>query len=82
MCEIHTFPLLFHVFVGKFIKLGQTLRFKAQLEKLQSEIASSARKTGISSATKLALIAPTTEEVISDQMVYLILFILFIYYYY
>ena len=39
------------------------MRFKAQLEKLQSEIASSARKTGISSATKLALIAPSTEEV-------------------
>ena len=40
------------------------MRTKAQLEKLQSEIASSARKTGISSATKLALIAPLTEEVI------------------
>lgn len=39
------------------------MRTKAMLEKLQSEIASSARKTGISSATKLALIAPTTEEV-------------------
>ena len=51
-------------FSGKFVKLGQTMRFKAQLEKLQSEIASSARKTGISSATRLALIAPTTEEVI------------------
>lgn len=49
--------------IGKYVKLGQTIRTKAQLEKLQSEIASSARKTGISSATKLALIAPTTEEV-------------------
>ena len=39
------------------------MRAKAQLEKLQSEIASTARKTGISSATKLALIAPGTEEV-------------------
>lgn len=47
---------------GKYVKLGQTIRTKAKLEKLQSEIASSARKTGISSATKLALIAPTTEE--------------------
>lgn len=32
-----------------------------QLEQLQSEIASVARKTGISSATKLALIAPSKE---------------------
>ena len=37
-------------------------RAKTQLEQLQSEIASVARKTGISSATKLALIAPTTES--------------------
>ena len=54
---------LFLKFIGKYMKLGQTIRTKAQLEKLQSEISSSARKTGISSATKLALIAPTTEEV-------------------
>lgn len=31
---------------------------KAQLEKLQSEISQIAKKTGISSATKLAQIAP------------------------
>lgn len=37
------------------------LRAKVQLEQLQSEIASVARKTGISSATKLALIAPSKE---------------------
>ena len=37
------------------------LRAKAQLEQLQSEIASVARKTGISSATKLALIAPSKD---------------------
>ena len=37
------------------------LRAKTQLEQLQSEIASVARKTGISSATKLALIAPSKE---------------------
>ena len=59
MCLSEVFVIL----LGKFVKLGQTMRFKAQLEKLQSEIASSARKTGISSATKLALIAPSTEEV-------------------
>jgi len=37
-------------------------RAKTQLEQLQSEIASVARKTGISSATKLALIAPTADS--------------------
>ena len=46
---------------GKFVKQGQVLRAKAQLEQLQTEIASVARKTGISSATKLALIAPSKE---------------------
>ncbi|KAL5469415.1 hypothetical protein EMCRGX_G030668 [Ephydatia muelleri] len=46
---------------GKYVRLGQTLRAKAQLEKLQDEIMSAARKTGISSATKLALIAPGME---------------------
>ena len=46
---------------GKFVKQGQMLRAKAQLEQLQSEIASVARKTGISSATKLALIAPSKD---------------------
>ena len=48
---------------GKYIKQAQTMRAKAQLEKLQSEIASTARKTGISSATKLALLAPGAEAV-------------------
>ena len=43
------------------MKQGQVLRAKAQLEQLQTEIASVARKTGISSATKLALIAPSKE---------------------
>lgn len=43
---------------GKFQQLGERMRMKAQLEKLQNEISQIARKTGISSATKLALIAP------------------------
>lgn len=34
---------------------------QAQLEKLQKQIAAVAKKTGISSATKLALIAPTKD---------------------
>jgi len=43
---------------GKYEQLAQRLRTKAQLEKLQQEIAQAAKKTGITSATKLALIAP------------------------
>lgn len=42
-------------------------RAKTQLEQLQSAIASVARKTGISSATKLALIAPSMDQV--EEMV-------------
>ena len=48
---------------GKFIKQGQIFRAKAQLDQLQTEIASVARKTGISSATKLALLAHHRETV-------------------
>ena len=39
------------------------VRAKAQLDQLQTEIASVARKTGISSATKLALLAHQRETV-------------------
>ena len=49
--------------------MGQTVRAKAQLEKLQSEIAATAKKTGISAATKLALITPsvdTGEDIIPE----------------
>lgn len=46
---------------GKFQQMGERMRMKAQLEKLQNEISQIARKTGISSATKLALIAPKTD---------------------
>ncbi|XP_048003200.1 U4/U6 small nuclear ribonucleoprotein Prp3 [Leguminivora glycinivorella] len=42
---------------GKFRQQAERLRMKAQLEKLQNEISQIARKTGISSATKLALLA-------------------------
>lgn len=42
---------------GKFKQMAERFRMKAQLEKLQSEISQIARKTGISSATKLALLA-------------------------
>ena len=43
---------------GKFQQEGQRIRMKAQLEKLQADIASSARRTGIASATQLAKLVP------------------------
>uniref|UniRef100_A0A665U013 U4/U6 small nuclear ribonucleoprotein Prp3 n=1 Tax=Echeneis naucrates TaxID=173247 RepID=A0A665U013_ECHNA len=43
---------------GRFEKIAQRIRTKAQLERLQNEIAQAARKTGIQASTKLALIAP------------------------
>ncbi|XP_064152661.1 U4/U6 small nuclear ribonucleoprotein Prp3-like [Anguilla rostrata] len=46
---------------GRFEKIAQRIRTKAQLEKLQMEIAQAAKKTGIQASTKLALIAPTKE---------------------
>ncbi|CAI9736354.1 U6 small nuclear ribonucleoprotein Prp3-like [Octopus vulgaris] len=46
---------------GKYEQLAQRLRTKAQLEKLQNEIAQAAKKTGIASAARLATIAPKKE---------------------
>lgn len=46
---------------GKFEQQAEKLRMQAQMEKLQNEISLIARKTGISSATKLALMAPKTD---------------------
>ncbi|KAG6464280.1 hypothetical protein O3G_MSEX014408 [Manduca sexta] len=51
---------------GKFTVMAERLRMKAQLEKLQNEISQIARKTGISSATKLALLAADTPD--SDRV--------------
>lgn len=42
---------------GEFESLAEKLRKKAQLEKLQKEIAEKAKKTGISSAARLALLS-------------------------
>ncbi|XP_059094807.1 U4/U6 small nuclear ribonucleoprotein Prp3-like isoform X2 [Tigriopus californicus] len=47
---------------GKFQNEGNRLRMKAQLEKLQADIASVARRTGISSATQLAKLVPKEAE--------------------
>ncbi|CAH2062532.1 unnamed protein product, partial [Iphiclides podalirius] len=58
-------PLRFHE-PGKFRQLAERLRMKAQLEKLQNEISQIARKTGISSATKLALLAADAPD--SDRV--------------
>ncbi|KAJ8354847.1 hypothetical protein SKAU_G00224140 [Synaphobranchus kaupii] len=46
---------------GRFEKIAQRIRTKAQLEKLQMEISQAAKKTGIQASTKLALIAPKKE---------------------
>ncbi|CAA9994584.1 unnamed protein product [Nesidiocoris tenuis] len=47
---------------GKFQQMADRMRMKAQLEKLQGEISQIAKKTGITSATKLAQIAPKVEH--------------------
>ncbi|XP_054567975.1 U4/U6 small nuclear ribonucleoprotein Prp3-like [Eptesicus fuscus] len=46
---------------GKFEEIAQRLRTKAQLEKLQAEISQAARKTGIHTSPRLALLAPQKE---------------------
>ncbi|XP_060948558.1 zinc finger protein 3 homolog [Limanda limanda] len=46
---------------GRFEKIAQRIRTRAQLERLQNEIAQAAKKTGIQASTKLALIAPRKE---------------------
>lgn len=51
---------------GKHIQIAEKNRMKLQLEKLQNEISQIARKTGISSATKLALIAPKQDSHAED----------------
>ncbi|XP_047662966.1 U4/U6 small nuclear ribonucleoprotein Prp3-like [Tachysurus fulvidraco] len=46
---------------GRFEKIGQRIRTKAQLERLQMEIAQATKKMGIQASIKLALIAPKKE---------------------
>ena len=46
---------------GHYQREGQRLRMKAQLEKLQANISTISRKTGISSATQLAKLVPKTD---------------------
>jgi len=46
---------------GKFEQQATRLRAKAQLDRLQCEIASAARKTGIATAAKIATITPRKE---------------------
>lgn len=53
--------LAFHE-AGKFQAEAQRIRMKVQLERLQSEISSIARKTGISSATQLAKLVPKGQK--------------------
>jgi U4/U6 small nuclear ribonucleoprotein PRP3 len=47
---------------GQYQREGQRLRMKAQLEKLQAEISTISRKTGITSATQLAKLVPKGDE--------------------
>jgi len=47
---------------GKYIKEGARMRMKAQLERLQADISTIARKTGIQSATQLAKLVPKGDE--------------------
>ncbi|XP_066269716.1 U4/U6 small nuclear ribonucleoprotein Prp3-like [Branchiostoma lanceolatum] len=54
-------PFKFHD-PGKFEAIAQRVRAKSQLEKLQAEIAQAAKKTGIQSAAKLALITPKKDD--------------------
>ena len=57
---------------GEFEALAKKLRTKAQLERLQKEIAEKAKKTGISAAARLALLSSivpkkeTTQEEVPD----------------
>ena len=53
--------MVFHD-AGKFQDEARRIRMKATLEKLQSEISSKSRKTGISSATQLAKLVPKSGE--------------------
>ena len=46
---------------GQYQREGQRLRMKAQLEKLQAEISTISRKTGITSATQLAKLVPKSD---------------------
>ncbi|ESO08130.1 hypothetical protein HELRODRAFT_98250 [Helobdella robusta] len=48
---------------GKYERIGQRIRTKAQLEKLQGEILQAAKKTGIATAAKLASIQPKKEAI-------------------
>merc|ERR1712223_1614140 len=51
---------------GQYQREGQRIRMKAQLEKLQAEISTISRKTGITSATQLAKLAPKSDTKSSE----------------
>ncbi|XP_065224726.1 U4/U6 small nuclear ribonucleoprotein Prp3-like [Planococcus citri] len=51
---------------GKFQQLADRMRMKAQLEKLQNEISQIARRTGISSAAKLAKLESKQKEELDE----------------
>ena len=51
---------------GQYQREGQRIRMKAQLEKLQAEISTISRKTGITSATQLAKLVPKSDTKSSE----------------
>lgn len=61
-------PLKFHE-KGEFVQLANRMRAKTRLEKLQQDVQSVAKKTGISSAVKLAMVAPRAAELVSKTLI-------------
>ncbi len=52
---------------GEFEQLANRQRAKAKLDRLQSEISQAAKKTGISSAVKLAMVAPKYTDAVCSR---------------
>lgn len=52
---------------GDFISQAKKIRAQAKLEKLQLEISHAAKRTGISSAVKLAMVAPKIAEAVMSK---------------
>ena len=51
---------------GQYQREGQRVRMKAQLERLQAEISTISRKTGITSAIQLAKLVPKSDTKSSE----------------
>jgi hypothetical protein len=51
---------------GTFEKEAQKERLQAKLSKLQNTISTAAKQTGISAAVRLAIVTPSSAEVVDD----------------